>query len=441
MPAKPSYERSLLRRFAAVGLVVTVAAAAVVGFLVQREIVSVVTEQSAELAGEQVSSFISPLVTRGSLNARHLAEWQTTRLDTLVHGGLLSAGVVRIKIWAPDGTLLYSSSGEAIGTRFAISDELRAALEGRTGFERVSASDSENAAEKNTTDLLEVYVPLHLAGSEDVEGAYEIYESTAVLDARLDRIRTVVALGAFGGFFVLFLALYGVVQGAARRLVERAQENERLAFEVAWAYDGTIEGWAAALDLKDKETEGHSRRVTDLTVVAAHELGIDGDDLNDVRRGALLHDIGKMGVPDSILLKPGPLDDAEWEVMHKHPEHARTMLESVGFLERALQIPYCHHERWDGTGYPRGLKGEEIPLPARIFAVVDVWDALSHDRPYRKAWSDAQVRDHLVAQKGSHFDPEIVDVVLRIIDAGEDGYMGAAARVTSGQLGPQAGTV
>jgi len=178
--------------------------------------------------------------------------------------------------------------------------------------------------------------------------------------------------------------------------------------ELSQAYNATIEGWSHALDLRDKETEGHTQRVTEMTVKLARSFGLGEAELAQMRWGALLHDIGKMGVPDGILLKPGPLTDEEWLVMKKHPDFAYEMLSPIRYLKAALDIPYCHHEKWDGTGYPRGLKGEQIPLAARIFTVVDVWDALTSDRPYRKAWSEEKAREHIQAEAGTHFDPQVV---------------------------------
>ncbi|MBI5715041.1 MAG: PAS domain S-box protein, partial [Chloroflexi bacterium] len=165
--------------------------------------------------------------------------------------------------------------------------------------------------------------------------------------------------------------------------------------ELGLAYDATLEGWSRALDLRDKETEGHTQRVTEMTLHLAHAMNIEVTEITQFRRGALLHDIGKLGVPDNILLKPGPLSDEEWDVMRKHPQYAYDMLLPIPFLTPALAIPYCHHEKWDGSGYPRGLRGESIPLAARIFAVADVWDALRSDRPYRKGWEEEKVRDHI----------------------------------------------
>ncbi|MEI7769948.1 MAG: GAF domain-containing protein [Chloroflexales bacterium] len=195
-------------------------------------------------------------------------------------------------------------------------------------------------------------------------------------------------------------------------MVERLQRSHT---ELMHAYETTIEGWSRALDLRDKETEGHTLRVTEMTLRLAHAVGVSDGDVVHIRRGALLHDIGKMGVPDHILLKPGPLTDAEWEIMRRHPVYAYEMLAPIAFLEQALAIPYCHHERYDGQGYPRGLTGEQIPLAARIFAVVDVWDALRSDRAYRAGWPDDRVLRHIQGAAGQHFDPHVVDVFLKMM--------------------------
>ncbi len=183
------------------------------------------------------------------------------------------------------------------------------------------------------------------------------------------------------------------------------------------AYDRTIEGWAMALDLRDEDTAGHSQRVTNLTLHLAEHLGLPDQDLHHMRRGALLHDIGKMAIPDAILLKPGKLTDDEFAVIKQHPDHAYNLLKDIPYLRPALHIPHHHHERWDGTGYPDGLTGEDIPLPARIFAVVDVYDALTSDRPYRPAWTHDAAIDHIRAQAGTHFDPRIVDAFLQVVHA------------------------
>jgi len=211
-----------------------------------------------------------------------------------------------------------------------------------------------------------------------------------------------------------------ILAGQASIAVDNAQLFEglqRANNDLILAYDATIEGWSHALDLRDKETEGHTQRVTQATIHLARAMGVDQGSLIHIRRGALLHDIGKMGVPDGILLKPGPLTEDEWVIMRQHPQFAYEMLSPIAYLQPALDIPYCHHEKWDGTGYPRGLKGEEIPLAARIFSVIDVWDALSSDRPYRPAWPKAKVLEYVQSLSGTHFDPWVIEIFLRSVDA------------------------
>jgi PAS domain S-box-containing protein len=218
------------------------------------------------------------------------------------------------------------------------------------------------------------------------------------------------------------VAIEGVVRdidqrkGAEEQIIWQRRALERAHVALVNSYDVTLSGWSHALDLRDHETEGHSSRVTMMSVHLAQRMGLCGDALEHFRRGALLHDIGKIGIPDAILHKPGPLSEPEWDVMRRHPEHARALLEPIEFLRPALDIPYCHHERWDGTGYPRGLRGETIPLAARIFAVVDVWDALTSDRPYRSAWSNDQVRSYLAASAGHLFDPTVVSTFLAMVE-------------------------
>ena len=210
------------------------------------------------------------------------------------------------------------------------------------------------------------------------------------------------------------------LSGQAAIAVDNAElfdHLQRSNAELTLAYDATIEGWSRALDLRDKETEGHTQRVTELTLELAHRMGLTEEERVHVRRGALLHDIGKMGVPDAILLKPGQLTAEEWEIMRKHPTYAYEMLAPIVYLRPALDIPHYHHEKWDGTGYPHGLKGEQIPLAARLFAVVDVWDALRSDRPYRQAWPEDRVRAHIQSLAGTHFDPQVAEAFIRLIAA------------------------
>jgi HD-GYP domain-containing protein (c-di-GMP phosphodiesterase class II) len=193
------------------------------------------------------------------------------------------------------------------------------------------------------------------------------------------------------------------------------KEVQRSNMELNLAYDATIEGLSRALDLRDKRTEEHARRVTETTIGLAVRLGVGGSDLVHIRRGAILHDIGKVAIPDEILFKPGPLAENEWEIMRRHPSIAVDLLSPVTYLAPAMDIPHWHHEKWDGTGYPDELSGNQIPFPARLFALVDVYDALISDRPYRPAWSRRDAVQYIESQSGKHFDPKIVPEFLDLL--------------------------
>ena len=218
-----------------------------------------------------------------------------------------------------------------------------------------------------------------------------------------------------------WLAFFQSLAGQTALAIDSAllfTDLQRSNVDLSLAYDATIEGWAKALDLRDKETEGHSRRVTEMAEQIAQAMDFSEADLVHVRRGALLHDMGKLGVPDGILLKPGPLTDEEWGLMRRHPQLAFDLLSPIAYLKLALDIPYSHHEKLDGSGYPRGLQGDKIPLSARIFAVVDVWDALRSDRPYRAAMPPEKARAIIEEGTGSHFDPQVVKAFFQEIQTG-----------------------
>ncbi|MCI0556091.1 MAG: GAF domain-containing protein [Anaerolineae bacterium] len=265
-------------------------------------------------------------------------------------------------------------------------------------------TDLQNSSEIKNEHLLKregfvTYIGIPLIVKGQTKGVFEVFHRAPLLPTP-DWME-----------FLHTLAGQAAIAIDNSQLFENLQRSNQ---ELIQAYDTTLEGWARALELRDRETEGHTRRVTDLTLRLAKYMGISDNEMINIHRGVLLHDIGKMGVPDHILKKTGQLDAQEWDEMRQHPVYAYNLLSPISYLRGALDIPYCHHERWDGNGYPRGIKGEQIPLAARIFSVVDIWDALLSDRPYRKAWPQDEVIKYLKDMAGTHLDPAIVEIFLKM---------------------------
>ncbi len=289
--------------------------------------------------------------------------------------------------------------GEGLAGRAALLRE-PLTLEGRAAFRDAFAGASSLQHEE-----FESYMAVPLVSKSQLQGVLELFN------------RRPFEPDEDWSDFLVALATQAALAIDTARLFD---DLERSNHELRLAYETTIEGWARALDLKDEATEGHSRRVTDLTVRLARRLGMCEDELVHVRRGALLHDIGKMGIPDHILRKPGPLTEGEWEVMKQHTTFAHDLLAPIPFLRSALEIPYCHHERFDGSGYPLGLEGEQIPLSARLFAVVDVYDALTSERPYREAWGPQRALGYIAAQAGRHFDPAVAAEFMELMQGSRE---------------------
>jgi putative nucleotidyltransferase with HDIG domain len=417
---------SLLAQFSIVSFVLIAGIGAALAWVVQDQLEQNALRQEAASAADQVALTLAPALRAEDLRGP-LAPARFAQIDALVRETLLHDHIVRVKIWNPDGMLLYSDETALLNQRFALDTELQDALAGEVGMDVSTLTAAENATERGRfSRLLEIYVPLRPGGSGAVAGAFEVYHDLAVVQPGIDHMRRMVTWSLALGFLVLYGGLFTLVRRASGDLQRTSGENARLYrearglytdlqqsnAELGLAYDTTLEGWSRTLELRDKETEGHTQRVTEMTVRLARALGFDAEALAHVRRGALLHDIGKMGIPDSVLLKPGALTPDEWAIMRLHPVYAYELLRPIAFLRPALDIPYCHHEKWDGSGYPRGLRGTEIPLAARIFAVVDVWDALRSERPYRAAWPEERVRAHIASLAGTHFEPRIVEAFL-----------------------------
>jgi PAS domain S-box-containing protein len=338
-------------------------------------------------------------------------------LDTLLTQALSQLNVDAASVLlldAPSQTLEYAA-GKGFRSLNIRQSHLQVGqgLAGRAGLERKTLHIPDLSAiggQLQNRDFLKEenfveYFGVPLIAKGVLKGVFEIFNRTP-LDPDLDWLNYLDSLGGQAAIAIDNVQLFDGMQRSNQELIT--------------AYDATIAGWSHAMDLRDKETEGHTRRVANLTVQLAMKVGITQQEMIQFRRGALLHDIGKLGVPDNILLKPGKLTDEEWGIMRQHPVNAFNMLLPITYLRPALDIPYCHHERWDGTGYPRELKGEEIPIAARLFAIVDVWDALRSDRPYRAGWTAEKTREHIIKGSGKHFNPQVVEAFLSLLDESPD---------------------
>jgi len=311
----------------------------------------------------------------------------------------------------PAAQTLEYASGQGFRTELITKTHLQLG-EGRAGhamqeqriFGRVkikAPAEIPDRADLIAEENFAAYFVAPLIAKEKLLGALEIYHRAPIL-MKTEWLK----------FLETLAGQAAIAIDSATLLADLQRSNT----DLTQAYDTTLEGWSAALDLRDKETEGHTQRVTGMTVRLAEGMGAGPQELIQIRRGALLHDIGKMGIPDRILLKPDKLTDDEWVLMHMHPSYAFQMLKPIAYLGGAIDIPFCHHEKWDGTGYPRGLKGEEIPLGARIFSIVDVYDALTANRPYRTAWPKDKVLGHVRELSGTHFDPRVVEAFLKMVE-------------------------
>lgn len=324
-----------------------------------------------------------------------------------------------------------SSTVLIVDDEYSGRETLQSVLEGE-GYDLIMAENGMQAIEKAKTYqpdviLLDVMMP-GMTGfevCERIRSDPQVAEiPIIILTALDDRDSLLTGLKSGADDFIskpfdrfeLRARLIGITRlNRFHKLVDEREKLQQAHQHLLDAYDATIAGWSHAMDLRDRETEGHSQRVTELTLKLAKAFGVGDEQLAHIRHGALLHDMGKLGIPDSILQKPDQLTNEEWVVMRKHPQLAYEMLYPIEYLRPALDIPYSHHEKWDGTGYPRGLKGEEIPIAARIFAIVDVWDAITSDRPYRPAYSIEQALSHIREQSGKHFDPQVVDVFFKLV--------------------------
>jgi putative nucleotidyltransferase with HDIG domain len=416
---KRASQLTLLQRFALTSLLVFVALGVALGYLLNGFIVDTALQSARNTAFDTLHGRLV-----GELRPADLAKPMTghrySQFQRFVEQRILSRRTVRVKIWNRQGVVIYSDDRSIVGKHFEAEDELNEALRGELASDVSNLSRQENLGDRrHFSELLEVYLPIRF-GNGPVVGAFEVYQDYAPVAAEIASARRNL-FGLLGsGLLVLYLTLFGIVRRASRTIVAQQRDLRRYTAELEASYNKTIASLAAAVDARDASTEQHSARVTDLAVELGRWLGLSDEKLQQLRRGALLHDVGKIGVADAILRKPGSLTEAEWQEMRRHPEIGYRILSSVSFLEDALPVVLHHHERWDGSGYPRRLAGEEIPLLARLFAVIDAYDAITSDRPYRAGASHREAVVRLEAGAGTHFDPAMVEAFIAMMEARPD---------------------
>ena len=399
---------SLLQRFALVSLVVFAALGVGLNYRFSQSIEETAIDGAVQTAQDTLQARLIAQVPRTQLKWAMVDADKRRAFERALATGVLSHRTVRVKVWDEWGRVIYSSDKHIIGKRFPLKDELQEAIGGKAAAEVSSLTSAENRGDRTLgSKLLEVYLPIRYPHDPHVYGVFEIYERYAPVARQIAETERMVTINLSAGLLVLYLLLFGIVRSGSRTIARQQKALVRYTDELEGSYNQTIASLAAAVDIRDTSTEEHSVRVTELSVALATWLGWDEEAIRAVQRGALLHDVGKIGISDSILLKPGPLSDEEWGEMCKHPVIGYTMLRAISFLDPSLAIVRHHHERWDGTGYPDGLRGEGIPESARLFAVVDAYDAITADRPYRRGSPHALAMEIILRDAGSHFDPRM----------------------------------
>ncbi|MBI2914064.1 MAG: HD-GYP domain-containing protein [Chloroflexi bacterium] len=416
-PRRPTFFLEFTAMFAAVALALSLAGGFaithVVGNDIRNRTLDDLQSDVSQVTARQVTAHLSREQLAAPLTGNELAAF-----DQYVRENVLSSRTLRLNLWNREGTIVYSSTPGLIGARVPENEGLREALQGQT-FTKIEGAEEEGSATEEGTaglegasEMVEMYVPLSFSDNGAVVGAIEVNRDYSPIASHIAALQRTVFLSIAAALGALYVALLVLVRRGSNTLRRQQAALHRHTDELRSSYESIVAVLCAALDLRDNVTHGHALRVSELSSVVAWQMGLRKEEVRQIEKAAILHDIGKIGVADAVLSKPGALTEAEWAEMKRHPELGYQILEGIDFLKDVAEIVRAHHERFDGGGYPRGLRGEDIPLGARIFAVVDAYDAMTSHRPYRKAIPHNKAVQEIARNAGTQFDPEVVNAFL-----------------------------
>jgi HD-GYP domain-containing protein (c-di-GMP phosphodiesterase class II) len=432
-------------QFATVFALVSLFVVALTGFGLSRFLAQSIKDGEVDDAVAEVRQHVAVPVAGRLAEEASLAPMtgdQYDEFNAFIQDDIVPTGRSRVRVWRWDGVLLYSSDSSAqIGQELSTSAELEAARQGRAASRVDDAADVVGTAGFGAQPFFHAYIPLSLEASSGVQAVLEVEQPYLPVGDRIQRAETVIYIGVAGAMGFLYAVLSTVVMRGSRTATRQRRQLVLHAQQMKRSHDSLQQMLCAALDLRDQATKGHSLRVARLAVAVGEQMDLAEDKLTHLEQAAMLHDLSKMGLSDVILDKAGPLDEEEWEEMQKHPEIAYQIVRDIPFLQRAGEIMLHHHERFDGGGYPRGLVGEEIPLGARIFAVVDAYDAMTSDRSYRRAGSHGSAVREIKRNSDTQFDPRVVEAFLAANSKGLIRDQAVQASAKNNDVEPEAALV